>query len=73
MTDKTAASQCFLEGFLSYLARLRSHGELSEVGYQVLADRAIALTKEAIALQKIEALVQPYEERFAALMISSGL
>jgi hypothetical protein len=73
MTDKTAASQCFLEGFLSYLARLRSHGELSEAGYQVLADRAIALTKEAIALQKIEALVQPYEERFAALMTSSGL
>jgi hypothetical protein len=48
MTDKTAASQCFLEGFLSYLARLRSHGELSEAGYQVLADRAIALTKEAL-------------------------
>lgn len=68
MVDKTAASRYLLKGFLSYLAKLRSHNKLSEAVYQILADRAIALTEEAIAARTLEALVQPYEERFDALM-----
>lgn len=64
LSEPDSVSRHFLKGFLSYLGGLYSEGEISEQAYYALVNRAVALSAEAMTVQKVQSLIEKYEDYF---------